>query len=74
MTTFDKILNTVGLAMSGVAAAAEGGMPLPGWVKLICAIVGPALLAASPSIVKRNSLKTPKPDARGQVRDAEDPK
>lgn len=75
MTTADRLLNAAGSAVSGFLIAVEGGqLPVPWWVKLAAAITAPVLLGSAAPMVKRNSLKTPKPDKRGQIADDEEPK
>ena len=75
MSTADRILNAIGTAASGVLVAAESGtLPLPWWAKMALAIIVPAAFSTSAPMVKRSSLKTPKPDARGQIADGEEPK
>jgi hypothetical protein len=75
MSTADRILNFIGSAASGLLIAVEGGsLPVPWWLKLAAAIVAPVALGSASPMLKRNSLTAPKPDARGQVSDAENPR
>ena len=75
MTTYDRIAQAVGSAASGLLIAAEGGnLPLPWWLKLAAAIIAPIALGSSAPVIRRNSLKTPKADKRGQIPDSEEPR
>jgi hypothetical protein len=75
MTTADRILNAIGSAASGALIAAESGqLPLPWWAKMALAIIVPAAFGTAAPMVKRSSLTPGKKDARGQVRDDEDPR
>ena len=60
MSTFDKILHTVGLLAGGiVAVGASGGVALPAWLMVVAGIVAPVAsgAAAAPAFMK----KTDKP-------------
>lgn len=75
MTTFDKVTHMVGTAASGVLVAGlSGGIAVPGWLMITAVAVQFATGATSGAMVKPGSLFTPKPDKRGQIADAENPK
>ena len=75
MTDFDRILHLVGAAASGVVIlGASDGVAMPAWLMITAAAVSFATGATSSPMVKQPSIFTPKPDARGQVADAESPK
>ena len=72
MTTFDKVAHALGAAATGILAAGlSGGVAVPAWLMLTAVGVQFATGAATSPMVRR---KDNKPDARGQVRDDEDPK
>lgn len=71
MTNFDKVLNMAGVAASGILIAGlSGGISVPAWLLIVCA----GVQAATGATAKPMLRKTHKPDARGQVRDDEDPR
>ena len=74
MSTFDKVTHMVGMGATGILLAGlSGGLAVPTWLLITAAAVQFATGATSSPLVK-GSLFTPKPDARGQVSDREDPK
>ena len=75
MTNFDRILHLIGLAATGVVVTgASGGVAIPGWLMIAASVTAFVTGASSNPVVKRTSFFTPKPDARGQIADSEDPK
>ena len=74
MSVFDRLLNLIGAGCAAVAAAGEGGVPIPSWLKLVCIGIAFVAPASAAPLIKRNSLLTPKADKRGQIADAENPK
>lgn len=75
MTTFDKVKHMLGAAATGVlVVGASGGVAIPAWLMITAAITSFATGATSSPIVGKGSLFTPKPDARGQIADREDPR
>lgn len=74
MTTFDKVTHALGAAATGILITGlSGGIAVPGWLLITAAAVQFATGATTSPLVK-NSMFTPKKDARGQVSDAENPK
>ena len=77
MTNFDKALNMLGAAASGILITGlSGGIAIPTWLLIVAAGVQFATGAtATPMLNKKGgSIFTPKADARGQVSDSEVPK
>jgi hypothetical protein len=75
MSSVDRLLNFIGAAAAGLGmAGASEQLPLPWWVKLICAGIAYAAPASAQPVIRRNSLAAGKRDARGQIADREDPK
>lgn len=75
MSNFDRIMHLLGTAAAGiVVVGGSGGVAVPGWLLITAGVVAFATGATSGPMMKRPSIFTPKPDARGQVADAEDPK
>jgi len=75
MTNLDRILHLVGAAAGGVlVVGATGGAAIPVWLMVTAAVVQVATGMTSNPAIKLPSMTTPKPDARGQVADPENPK
>lgn len=71
MTTFDRVLNMVGVAASGILIAGlSGGISVPAWLLIACAGVQAATGATAAPMLR----KAPKANPNGSVVDAEDPR
>lgn len=72
MSTFDKIAHALGAAATGILAAGlSGGVAVPAWLMLTAVGVQFATGASTAPMMRR---KDNAPDARGQIRDDEEPK